>query len=112
MKAKKRPAPPRKCQMSCLKGGISSILKKYIPFSPALPVVVAQQLTVLVHVPGLRRGDVRVLLFVYKVVEGRDSAEQAANCRRNIYFVWQIDVVTHPDKALTVYRGLLQRCTS
>ena len=84
MKAKKRPAPPRKCQMSCLKKGEHEAFSRVIySFSPTIPVVVVQQLTVLVHVSGLCRGDVCVLLFVHKVVEGGESTDQAEHCGRN-----------------------------
>ena len=84
-------------------------------FVAAIPVVVTQQLTVLVKVPRLRWGDVCVLLLLHKEVEGRECADKGADCGRNTEikeFAWQILVVTHPDKALTGGRGFLQRCTS
>ena len=84
-------------------------------FFAALPVVVAEQLTVLVEVPRLRRGDVGVLLLLHKEEEGGECADEAADCGRNTQikkFAWQILVVSHPDKALTGGRAFLQRCTS
>ena len=83
MKAKKRPAPPRKCQMSCLKR--KGEMTEYIFFAVSIPVVVAEQLAVLVEVPRLRRGDVGVLLLLHKEVEGWESADQAADCGRNTF---------------------------
>ena len=78
MKAKKRPAPPRKCQMSCLK----MLDFETVGFSSTLPVIVAEQLAVLVHVPRLRRRDVGVLLFLHEEDKGGDGTDQAASCSR------------------------------
>ena len=51
-------------------------------FAVSIPVVVAEQLAVLVEVPRLGRGDVGALLLLHKEVEGGESADQAAYCGR------------------------------